>query len=110
MRNYFLLLKDKCTILFVSDPISNCFVHYTLAIGLKKIYSPGDCQIRAVIRLLNIRNVYPLGIYLQICEVYRGHKMCEHMERNCVTSLKILNTEKLWHLISTKKHGLLTSG
>jgi histone-lysine N-methyltransferase SETMAR len=50
----------------------------------KKIDSPADCEIRSVIRFLNARNVAPVDIHRQICEVYGDNAMSDGMVRKWV--------------------------
>jgi hypothetical protein len=45
----------------------------------KKIEKPAACEMRAVIRFLNVRNMKPADIYRQLCEAYREHAMSETM-------------------------------
>jgi hypothetical protein len=43
------------------------------------IERPADCEIRSVIRFLNARNVKPVDIHRQICEVYGENAMSDEM-------------------------------
>ena len=36
----------------------------------KRTENPADCQIRAVIRFLQAKNIQPADIHRQVCEVY----------------------------------------
>jgi len=40
----------------------------------KRIDNPADCEIRAVIRFLQAKNIQPADIHRQVCEVYGGAK------------------------------------
>ena len=50
----------------------------------KIVKRPADCKIRSVIRFSNARNVKPVDIYCQICEVYGENTMSDGMARNWV--------------------------
>ncbi|GBM94866.1 hypothetical protein AVEN_210627-1 [Araneus ventricosus] len=50
----------------------------------KTIDRPASCEIRAVIRFLNARNVPPCEIYRQISETYGEDAMSEGMVRKWV--------------------------
>ena len=45
---------------------------------------PADCEIRSGIRFLNARNVKPVEIHRQICEVYGENAMSDGMVRKWV--------------------------
>jgi hypothetical protein len=49
----------------------------------KKIKKPATCEMRAVIRFLNARNMKPADIH-QLCEVYGEHAMSDSMVRKWV--------------------------
>ena len=50
----------------------------------KTITNPAECEIRAVIRFLNARNVKPAEIYRQIKDVYGEDVMSDGMVRKWV--------------------------
>jgi len=50
----------------------------------KTIEGAADCEIRAVIRFLNARNVLPSEIHHQICQVYGDDAMSDGMVRKWV--------------------------
>jgi len=50
----------------------------------KIIESVADCEIRSVIRFLNVRNVLPGEIHHQICQVYCDNVMSDGMIRKWV--------------------------
>ncbi|GBN81910.1 hypothetical protein AVEN_126618-1 [Araneus ventricosus] len=50
----------------------------------KTIDRPASCEIRAVIRFLNARNIRPCEIYSQISETYEEDAMIEGMVRKWV--------------------------
>ena len=54
----------------------------------KKITDPADCEIRAVIPFLNVRNVKPAKIYRQVKDVYGEDAMSEGMVRKWVRMFK----------------------
>ena len=45
----------------------------------KTIDNPADCEIRAVIRFLQAKNIQPADIYRQVCEVYGEGAMSDSM-------------------------------
>ena len=45
---------------------------------------PTDCEIRSFIRFLNARNVKPVDIHRQICEVYGENAISDEMVRKWV--------------------------
>ena len=47
----------------------------------KPIDNPADCEIRAVIRFLQAKNIQPADIYRQVCEVYGEGAMSDSMVR-----------------------------
>jgi len=47
----------------------------------KRIENPADCEIRAVIRFLQAKNIQPADIHSQVCEVYREGAMSGSMVR-----------------------------
>ncbi|KFM63861.1 hypothetical protein X975_08668, partial [Stegodyphus mimosarum] len=47
----------------------------------KTISSPTDCEIRAVIKFLNARNVKPAEIYQRVTEVYGEYAISDGMVR-----------------------------
>ena len=47
-----------------------------------------DCEIRSVIRFLNSRNVLPIEIHHQICQVYGDNAMSDGMARKWVHLFK----------------------
>jgi len=51
---------------------------------LKTIDGSTDCEIRSVIRFLNVRNVLPSEIHHQICQVYGDNAMSDGMVRKWV--------------------------
>jgi len=50
----------------------------------KTIEGATDCEIRSVIRFLNVRNVLPSEIHHQICQVYGNNAMSDGMVRKWV--------------------------
>jgi len=50
----------------------------------KTIEGAADCEIRSVIRFLNVRNVLPGEIRHQICQVYVDNAMSDGMVRKWV--------------------------
>jgi hypothetical protein len=50
----------------------------------KTIEWPADCEVRSVIRFLNARNVKPVDIHHQICEVYDENAMSDGMVKKWV--------------------------
>ncbi|KFM64655.1 hypothetical protein X975_15766, partial [Stegodyphus mimosarum] len=50
----------------------------------KTISSPADCEIRAMIKFLNARNVKPVEIYRQVTEVYGEYAISDGMVRKWV--------------------------
>jgi len=50
----------------------------------KTIEGTVDCEIRSVIRFLNARNVLPIEIHHQICQVYGDNAMSDGMVRKLV--------------------------
>ena len=50
----------------------------------KTIEGAADCEIRAVIRFLNARNVIPSEFHQQICQVYGDNAMSDGMVRKWV--------------------------
>jgi hypothetical protein len=50
----------------------------------KKIEKPAACEMRAVIRFLNARNMKPADIHRQLCEVYGEHAMIDSIVRRWV--------------------------
>jgi len=50
----------------------------------KTIEVAADCEIRSVIRFLNARNVLPIHIHYQICQVYGDNAMIDGMVRKWV--------------------------
>jgi len=57
----------------------------------KTIEGAADCEIRSVIRFLNARNVLPIEIHHQICQVYGDNAMSDDMVRKCV---RMFNEER----------------
>jgi hypothetical protein len=55
---------------------------------LMMIERPADCEIRSLIRVLNARNVKPVGIYRQMCEVYGENAMINGIVRKLVRKFK----------------------
>jgi len=47
----------------------------------KRIENPTDCEICAVIRFLQAKNIQPADIYRQVCEVYGEGAMSDSMVR-----------------------------
>jgi hypothetical protein len=47
----------------------------------KKIEKPAACEMRALIRFLNARNMKGADIYRQLCEVHGEHAMSDSMVR-----------------------------
>ena len=47
----------------------------------KRIENPADCEIRAVIRFLEAKNIQPADIHRQVCEVYGEEAMSGSMVR-----------------------------
>jgi len=45
----------------------------------KKIDNPAVCEMRSVIRLLNAKNMTPVEIHRQLCDVYGEHAMSSSM-------------------------------
>jgi len=50
----------------------------------KTIEGAADCEIRSVIRFLNVRNVLPTEIHHQICQVYGDNAMSDGIVRKWV--------------------------
>lgn len=50
----------------------------------KTITDPANCEIRAVIRILNARNVKPAEIYRQVKDIYGENAMTGWMVKNLV--------------------------
>jgi len=50
----------------------------------KTIEGATDCEIRSVIRILNARNVLPIAIHHQICQMYGDNGMSDGMAREWV--------------------------
>jgi len=50
----------------------------------KTIEGAADCEIRSVIRFLNVRNVLPSEIHHQICQVYGDNAMSDGIVRKWV--------------------------
>jgi len=50
----------------------------------KTIEGVADCEIWSVIRFLNARNVLPIEIHHQICQLYGDNAMSDGMVRKCV--------------------------
>ncbi|GFW34004.1 uncharacterized protein TNCV_286881 [Trichonephila clavipes] len=48
------------------------------------IENPAACEMRCVIRFLNVKKVKPIEIYRQICEVYGQNAMSDSMVRRWV--------------------------
>jgi hypothetical protein len=46
-----------------------------------KIKNPATCEIGSVIKFLNAKNVCPVEIYQQVCEVYGENAMSDGMVR-----------------------------
>jgi len=60
---------------------------YTLCcvfIMFKKIENPAACEMRSVIRFLNVKNMKPAEIHQQLCDVYGEHAMSSSMVRRWV--------------------------
>jgi len=47
----------------------------------KRIENPADCEIRAVIRFLQAKNIQPADIHRHVCEVYGEGAMSDSMVR-----------------------------
>jgi hypothetical protein len=47
----------------------------------KRIESPADCEIRAVIPFLQAKNIQPADIHMQVFEVYGEGAMSDSMVR-----------------------------
>jgi len=47
----------------------------------KRIENPADCEIRAVIRFLQAKNIQPADIHRQVCEVYGEGAMSDSIVR-----------------------------
>jgi transposase len=47
----------------------------------ERIETPADCEIRAVIRFLQAKNIQPADIHRQVCEVYGEGVMSDSMVR-----------------------------
>ena len=47
----------------------------------KRIENPADCEIRAVIRFLQAKNIQPADIHRQVCEVYGEGAMGDSLVR-----------------------------
>jgi len=47
----------------------------------KRIENPADCEIRAVIRFLQAKNMQPADIHRQVCEVYEEGATSDNMFR-----------------------------
>jgi len=47
----------------------------------KRIENPADCEIRAVNRFLQAKNIQPADIHRQLCEVYGEGAMSDSMVR-----------------------------
>ena len=47
----------------------------------KHIENPANCEIRAVIRFLQAKNIQPANIHRQVCEVYGEGVMSDSMVR-----------------------------
>jgi len=58
-----------------------CLCLFLVLNMFKTIDGATDCEIRSVIRFLNARNVLPLEINRQICQVYGGNAMSDGMAR-----------------------------
>ncbi|KFM66997.1 hypothetical protein X975_11606, partial [Stegodyphus mimosarum] len=58
-----------------------CFQFAVHIQNVKTISSPADCEIRAVIKFLNARNVKPAKIYRQVTEVYGEYAISDGMVR-----------------------------
>jgi transposase len=50
----------------------------------KKIEKPAACELRSVIRFLNVRNMKPADIHRQLYEVHEEHAMNDSMIRRWV--------------------------
>ena len=60
---------------------------YTLCcvfIMFKKIENPTTCEMRSVIRFLNVKNMKPGESNRQLCDVYREHAMCSSVVQRWV--------------------------
>ena len=53
----------------------------------KTIEAASNCEIRPVIRFLNVRNVLPREIHHQVCKVYGDNAMTDGMVRKWVRML-----------------------
>ena len=53
-------------------------------IMFKKIENPATCEMRSVIRFLNVKNMKPGEIHCQLCDVYGEHAMSSSMVRRWV--------------------------
>ncbi|KFM63558.1 hypothetical protein X975_24458, partial [Stegodyphus mimosarum] len=58
----------------------------------KTISSPTDCEIRAVIKFLNARNVKPANIYCQVTEVYGKYAISDGIMRKWVRMFNVSRT------------------
>jgi len=50
----------------------------------KKVETPAACEMRSVIRFLNVKNMKPAEIHRQLCDVYGEHAMSSSMVRRWV--------------------------
>ena len=55
----------------------------------KTIGGAVDCEIRSVIRFLNVRNMLPSEIHNQICQVYGDNAMSDGMVRKWVRMFNV---------------------
>jgi len=50
----------------------------------KKIENPAASEMRSVIRFLNVKNMKPVEIHRQLCDVYGEHAMSSSVVRRWV--------------------------
>jgi hypothetical protein len=53
--------------------------------NLQTIEKPAACEMRSVIRFLNLRSMKPADIHRQLCEVYGEHAMSDSVVRRWVS-------------------------
>jgi hypothetical protein len=63
----------------------NVYVLFCAFKIFKMIEHPTDCEIRSLVRFLNVRNVEPADIHRQICEVCGENGMSDGMVRKWVS-------------------------
>ena len=71
----------------MSQRISNSCYVYVCSCALNVFQTFGgaaDCEIRSVIRFLNVRFVLSIEIHHQICQAYGDNAMSVGMVRKCV--------------------------